>query len=412
MAADDPGGGKESILGMTSTGLKLTTFSTQFKSNCPYVVAGGICKEAMTALVSYFLLAILVSFICSLLEAILLSVTHAHIALLRNEGRACGEILAGFKAKIDRPLSAILTLNTVANTVGAAGVGAQALQVFGSKWVALASAVLTLCILIFSEIIPKTLGAGHWKRIAPPAAYLIKFLITCTYPFVVFFEVLARFLNPKTPQAKVTREEVEVAADMGLDEGAILDREQRVIRNMLQLRSISVRKVMTPRRVLFALQQDETAERAFMRHSPLRYSRIPVYGRDLDDITGMVNRYRIHRAISKNMGERTLKEMLRPLTVIPENASVAAALDEFISKQQHLFLVVDEYGGTAGIITLEDAVETLLGVEIVDELDSVEDLQKYARQSWEKELREREGEDGEGEGNEAINGDEKKPVSS
>lgn len=338
----------------------------------------------MTTLIVYFILAMTVSFLCSLLEAVLLSLTHAHVRLLIDQGRKSGAILKRYKDKIDRPLSAILTLNTIANTVGAAGVGAQAQAVFGNNYVALFSALLTFCILVFSEIIPKTIGAVYWKRLASSAAYMIRSLIYVTYPLVVAFEALGRLIAAKAPLSKMTRAEVAIAADMGGAEGALLDREHAVIKNLLHLNNITAREVMTPRPVLFALPVTKTVEEVLSENEAIRFSRIPLYGHDLDDITGLVRRYQINQAYSHGRRDATLAELANPITIVPATRSVASILDDFIQKREHLFLVVDEYGGTAGIITLEDAIETLLGVEIVDELDSVEDMQKHALDQWAK----------------------------
>lgn len=341
----------------------------------------------MSALILYFLLAVVVSFLCSLLEAVLLSTTHAHVAILLKEGRRCGHILLKYKEKIDHPLAAILTLNTVAHTVGAAGVGAQANEIFGSQWAALTSGILTICILVFTEIIPKTIGAVYWKSLSPMAAYTIRGLITVTYPFVLAFEIIAKLIAPKSPQAKVTREEVAVAAEMGGAEGQLKERERLVIKNLLRLNNIGAKNVMTPRSVVFALQEDETIGNVVDKHAPMRFSRIPIYGRSMDDITGFVRRYPVNQAYSKGKKDQPVKILASPLHAVPMTKSVAEVLDEFILRREHIFLVVDEYGGTEGIITLEDAIETLLGVEIVDELDSVEDMQQFARDQWEKKKR-------------------------
>lgn len=338
----------------------------------------------MTALIIYFSLAVVISFLCSLLEAVLLSISHTYIAILIEEGKRSGHILDKFKNKIDSPLSAILTINTVANTVGAAGVGAQALAVFGSKWVAAVSAILTFSILVFSEIIPKTIGAVYWRKLAPTAAYLITGLIYITFPFVIIFEALGRLIAGKDSQSKVTREEIDAVADMGIEEGELLDRERRVIKNILHLHQIYVRDVMTPRSVLFALPKNITVKEAISEHAPMRFSRIPVYGRDLDDISGIIRRYPLNLAFSEGKGDKALADLAGPINAVPGSMTVADVLEEFIQRREHLFLVVDEYGGTFGIITLEDAIETLLGVEIMDELDSVEDMRKYALEQWEK----------------------------
>jgi CBS domain containing-hemolysin-like protein len=344
----------------------------------------------MTLLILYFALAVLVSFLCSLMEAVLLSVTHANVAILVEQGKKSGHILQEFKDKIDHPLSAILTLNTITHTVGAAGVGAQAQVVFGNQYVAVMSAVLTFVILVFSEIIPKTLGAVYVKQLAPMSAYTIRFLIFLTYPLVVSFEVLGRLISSRAPRIKMTREEVLVAADMGQAEGELEDRERSIIRNLLALHNILVRQVMTPRPVVFALDKSKTVSEVVAEYPTIQFSRIPIYGNNLDDIDGLVRRYQINKALSMGQMETTLAELAQPVHVVPASKPVAEVLDEFIETREHLFLVVDEYGGTAGIISLEDAIETLLGVEIVDELDSVADMQAYALEQWEKRKRSQE----------------------
>jgi len=343
----------------------------------------------MIALVLYFLLAVLLSFMCSVLEAVLLSVSHAHIELLIGDDLPSGRILKGLKNRVDRPLAAILTINTVANTVGAAGVGAQALQVFGSGWVALASAVLTFTILVFSEVIPKTLGAAHWKRLAPFAAYAITGLIYLCYPVVLFLRAVSRLASRTGgDQARVTRRELSVLAGIGADEGTLMGKEKRVIQNLLRLKHIRAGDVMTPRSVVTALPGEHTVAQVTAGDGQLKFSRIPVYEENIDRVTGLVLRIRVLEALSTGGGEKTLSQLAGPIHAVPESKPIAEILDEFIRRREHLFLVVDEYGGTEGIVTLEDAIETLLGVEIIDEFDSVADMRQLARERWEQKRRE------------------------
>jgi len=341
----------------------------------------------MTALLLYIALAVLVSFLCSLLEASLLSIPATYVEVLVKSGRKSGEVLKDLKGRLDRPLAAILTLNTVANTLGAAGVGAQALRLFGSRWVAVASGTLTLLILVFSEIIPKTLGAAQCRALAPFTAYAVRALIYLTYPAVVLSEKISRLISREGP-APITREEMIVTAEMGETAGALAAREKKIITNLVHLDDVQVEDVMTPRAVLLAMQKDLTVAEAVRRHNPLPFSRIPVYGKDLDDITGFVHRYRLLEAYSHDEADRALGSFALPLHRVLPSKSVASALEEFITRRDHVFLVIDEYGGTEGIITLEDAVETLLGVEIVDEYDTVEDMRKLARAQWERRKRE------------------------
>ena len=345
----------------------------------------------MLGLVLFFLLALLVSFFCSLMEAVILSVRHPYVEVLIADGRKSGHLLKSLKDKIDRPLAAILTLNTVANTVGAAGVGAQALTlcrqaapeneflgISEGYVVGVASAVLTASILVISEIIPKTLGTVYCKQLAPVSAYCIAGLIRALKPIVVSSEWLARLISPKSIQKKVSREEMAASARLGHIEGSLHTQESRIIENLLRLSQVRVRDILTPRSVLLAFQQEMTVAEVVKKHRPIRFSRIPVYGKDLDDITGFVLRYEVLQAYSEGRSSERLSGLSQPIHAIPDTKSVGAVLEEFIERREHMFLVVDEYGGTAGIITLEDAIETLLGAEIVDELDSVADMRELA----------------------------------
>ena len=345
----------------------------------------------MTGLILYFCLALVVSFFCSLMEAVLLTVSHGHIETIIKEGGRSGEILRHMKNRIDRPLAAVLTLNTVANTAGAAGVGAQALKVANELrpgqsnnfWVAVASAVLTLSILFCSEIIPKTLGAVHWKKLAPVTAHSVNFLVKALMPFVLTSEKIGSLITPKGGLKKVSREEMISTAELGMDEGTLMGQETRIIRNILCLGQVRVKDVLTPRSVLVAFPQGQTIKDIVKKHSPIRFSRIPIYGKDLDDITGLVHRYKVLQTFSQGKQDMPIERLSVPIYAVPDVKSIASVLDEFIKRREHLFLVVDEYGGTAGIITLEDAIETLLGVEIVDEFDTVADMRKLALQIWE-----------------------------
>jgi len=333
----------------------------------------------MATLITFFLFALLVSFVCSLMEAVILSISRAHIAVLVNKGSRSGKILKGLKSKIDTPLSAILTLNTIANTVGAAGVGAQTLKVFGNQWVALVSALLTFSILVFSEIIPKTFGAVHWKKLSAPAAYIIKFMIFITFPFVLFLKEVSRLFTGKNRPRFLTREDLLALTQISETEGIIRKKEAHIINNLLRLSKIKVADILTPRSVVHAFQKDETVGEITAQHNPIRFSKIPIYDQDIDNIVGMVYRSKILEYFFKKKSETRMEEIMQPIYVIPESKSVAKIMDEFIKRQEHIFLVVDEYGGTEGIVTLEDSIETLLGVEIVDELDTAEDMRALAR---------------------------------
>jgi len=337
-------------------------------------------------LVLYLLLALGVSFLCSLTESGLLSLSHARVAALSKAGRASGRVLERMKENIERPLAAILTLNTVAHTIGAAGVGAEAYVIFGSEWVAVTSVVLTVLILVFSEIIPKTLGVVYAGQLAPFTAYTITGMIYLSYPLVVVFQALSRMLGRRHEQ-KLTRDEFALIAELGQTEGALQEKEYRVIRNLLRLRKVRVRDVMTPRTVIFMLQKDQTVQQVLDQHRPLRFARVPIYGEGPDDIAGLVLRHALAIALQEGRGANTLAELAGPIHAVPENARLDLVLDEFVRRREHLFLAVDEHGGTAGIVTLEDAIETLLGTEIVDETDPVVDMRELAGRLFQGKLR-------------------------
>jgi len=334
----------------------------------------------MTPLISYFLAALLVSFLCSLLESVLLSLSITHVSVMEKEGKRSGKIMAELKENINRPLAAILTINTIAHTAGAAGVGAETHQVFGNEWVSVASVILTLAILIFSEIIPKTIGSVYSKSLAAFTAFTCQFLMWLVYPFVLLSESMSTLIPgaENGREAKASREELLAMAEMSEDEGAIDEQEGDIIENLIKLDDIPVEEVMTPRSVVFALNQDETVGEVVEKHSPIAFSRIPIYDEDLDSIIGFVNRYTLVNKQAEDKFHIQMKELMKPIHSVNENKSVSDVLDQFVKRRQQLFIVQDEFGTTTGLISLEDAIETLLGVEIVDEHDHVVDMRKLA----------------------------------
>jgi|TARA_Y100000782_G_scaffold77163_1_gene83106 CBS domain containing-hemolysin-like protein len=338
----------------------------------------------MSRLFFYFFAVLGVSFLCSLLESFILSVTHAHISIVSKDRPALGKKLSYFKENINRPLSAILSLNTIANTVGAASIGAITLIEFGSSWVAIMSGVLTLSILIFSEIIPKTIGALYWKRILIPATFAVQVLITMTYPLVVLLELLSKWLAKEGNGDKVSREEVIAMAELGEDEGTIEESESTVIENVLMLDDIPVEEVLTPRSVIFALDKTSSVREVLDKYNDIEFSRIPVYEKELDNIIGIVRRHVLLKSKAEDQFDVTMGELAKPIHTVEENDSVGDVLDEFVKRREHLFMVKDQFGQVAGLITLEDAIETLLGIEIVDETDSVVDMRKLALDNWRK----------------------------
>lgn len=338
------------------------------------------------ALIFYVLIALGVSFLCSVWEAAMLSTPVSHIELLVQQGSKAGVIMQGLRQNVEHPISAILTLNTIAHTVGAAGAGAEATAIFGSEYFGVISAALTLMILVFSEIIPKTLGAVYAKALTPFTAYSLRALLVVLKPAVFAFEFVTRAMRPSEEAPTVTRSELQVMARISAEEGGILERDNRIVTNLLQLADVQVETIMTPRTVMVTLQEDETVGDVMRSHAILPFSRLPVYGESADDIKGYVLRHELYIRAAADEQDVKLREIARPLDVVPETNSVADVLDDFIAKQDHIFLVIDEYGGTAGLITMEDAVETLLGIEILDESDPVPDLRELARRRYQSQL--------------------------
>jgi CBS domain containing-hemolysin-like protein len=336
----------------------------------------------MLLLIVYVLVALVVSFLCSIAEAVILSVRMAYVGLLEQQGQRSGTLLRELKGEIDKPLAAILTLNTIAHTVGAAGAGAQAAAVFGSAYVAVASAILTLLILIFSEIIPKTLGARYWRRLAPTTAYLLRALIWLLYPFVAMAEWFTRGLSGGNARQGLSRPEFAALAAEGTREGQLREQESRIFQNMLRLREIPVAAAMTPRPVVFSLPEGLTVAGFFGAHADTRFSRMPVYRDEPEQVVGFVLRSDLLLAQAEGRGADEVGTFRRDIEVVPDGASLEQAFDRFLEQRAHIMLVVDEYGGMEGIITLEDVLETLLGSEIVDELDAARDMQAYARRLW------------------------------
>jgi len=336
----------------------------------------------MTLLIVYASVALVFSFLCSIAEAVLLSTTTAHISVMEQEGSRAGELLRELKSDINKPLAAILTLNTIAHTVGAAGAGAQAAVVFGSAWVGAASAVLTLMILVFSEIIPKTLGATYWRSLAGVTAHGLKLLVWVLYPFVLLSEFLTRGLSRGREIEGFSRAEFAAMAELGEQEGQLEERESRILKNMFLLHETRVTDAMTPRPVVFSLPESLTVSEYFDNHYDSRFSRIPVYAGDREQLTGFVLKDDLLLAQARNNTDKTLENYRRELPALPDTTSLSDAFEEVLHQRAHIMMIVDEYGGMEGIITMEDILETLLGLEIMDESDKTADMQQYARRMW------------------------------
>lgn len=332
----------------------------------------------MTLLLIYLSVALALSALCSLLEAGLLSVAPSHVNVMVQNGSRAGRRLAEMKRDVDKPLAAILTLNTFAHTIGAAGVGAEAADIFGDAWVGVISFFVTLLILIFSEIIPKTIGAVYAKPLAPFTANTTHILINILKPIVWLCKRVSTLFTPRNTTPNFSRDEVRSIANIALEHGAIDEDESQLIHNLIALRDRSVESVTTPRTVVATLPADQTTRETLRRALP-QFSRFPVVETSLDDTIGFVHRSDLTSAVVNNKLDNPLRSLARPLRVIPENAPLNAALQNFLQNRQHMLLVVDEHGTATGIVTLEDILEELLGREIVDETDRNIDMQQLAR---------------------------------
>lgn len=340
----------------------------------------GSGSGSLSLLILYVTLAIGVSFLCSIMEAVLLSVTPAYIGALEVDKPDAAARLRELKSDVDRPLAAILTLNTVAHTIGAAGAGAEAAGYFGSGAVGIFSAVLTLGILVLSEIIPKTLGAVYWRGLAPLVARILKPLIYLLYPLVLMSQWFAKLLTRGQKEGDVSREELAALADIGAEEGVIDHQEARLFKSLLQFESLRVSDVMTPRTVLVAFPETATVQELVQAKRP--FSRYPVYSANRDDITGYVLLSEALTHVADDDHDTPLSELRRNLDAVSEDKPLLEVFEQLVAGREHIVLVVDDYGGTAGIATMEDVIETLLGLEITDETDKNEDMQILAREQW------------------------------
>lgn len=336
----------------------------------------------MGLLLFYIGLALGVSFLCSLMEAVLLSITPTYIGALQAEGHPLGDRLRYYKEDIDRPLAAILSLNTIAHTVGAAGAGAQAQAVFGDAWLAAISAVLTLLILVFSEIIPKTLGAVFWRGLTGPIGRLLPVVMLITWPLVKLSEFITRALTRGQQGGTMSRAEFEALADIGRRQGLIDETESSTLKHLLRFGRLRVQDAMTPRTVVQTLAAEATVGEVLAEHSEMPFSRLPLQGEGADEILGYVLKDELLLAGAQDKHDTPLAELRRDITIFPVDARLWDVLRQLLQAREHIALAVDPYGGTAGIITLEDLVETLLGMEIVDEVDHVSDMQAHAKKRW------------------------------
>ena len=333
-----------------------------------------------TMLIIYASLALGVSFMCSMLEAVLLSMSTSHVSVISKSGGKNGKRWALLKQDDSvKPLTAILTLNTIAHTMGAAGVGAEVARIWGDDSLTIASIILTLAVLFLSEIIPKTIGAAYWKKLSQPSGYILSGMTKILAPFFVPLLLFKRLL-PKEETASVTRDELHVLADISEEEGELEADEETVIHNLLALREMPVKDIMTPRTVTLAFNHEWTIRQVLDDTKILRFGRMPVYEESIDKLSGFVLRSDILMAASMDEWDKKLIEFKKNLLTIGTEDSVDLALETFLKSKVQILAVLDDFGGTAGIVTMEDAIETLLGEEIVDELDEHEDMRELARE--------------------------------
>lgn len=336
----------------------------------------------MILLVLYLILALVATSLCSLLEAVLLSVTPSFLKALEKKGHKTGEKLKRLKDDIDRPISAILSLSIIAHTVGVIGVGAQVQQIWGDEWMAAIAAVLTLLILVLAEIIPKTLGTAYWRKLTGFTAFVLPGIMALMYPFVLLSRGFKRLFGSDEDQPTFSREEFSALAEQGAEEGVFEEDESQIFKNLIRFSSLRVKDIMTPRTVVVLFHEKKAVGEIFDEFQELRFSRVPVYGEDEDDITGYVLKTDLLMQVADDNQETVLDDIKRDVLILPETVLLKQLFEQLLETQEHIAVAVDEYGGFAGVVTMEDVVETLLGMEIVDEFDAAEDMQKLARQQW------------------------------
>jgi len=351
----------------------------------------------MVLLIIYFLLAIVFSFLCSVWESVLLSTSESFVALKAKDNSQVGQLLKRYKdpEHIDEPLAAILTLNTIAHTLGATGVGAQAakiwdqhasFEILGVSISAefIVAAAMTLAILYLSEIIPKTLGALYWRSLVGFTVTSIQFILIPLWPLVRLSLLITKLLKGKDRKSVFSRAEITVIAERGEAEGIVKEGETRIIRNLMISHTIRTKDIMTPRTVAVMAPDEITINDFYQKHPRLRFSRIPIYKDSKDHVTGFVLKDDILSAIINEQGEESISSLKRPIQMVNEFLPLPELYEKLLENRDHIALVVDEFGGMSGLATMEDAIETLLGVEIIDEMDSVDDMQRWARKKWEE----------------------------
>ncbi len=336
----------------------------------------------MILLLIYLFIALFVSFLCSIMEAVLLSTPPTFLISEKEQGKIWAKKFMKLKEDIDKPLAAILSLNTVAHTIGAAGVGAQSIKVFGEAYFGIVSAVLTILILVITEIIPKTLGARFWRESSMISSYIIRGMIVITYPLVLMAAVITRVFSENKNEQSTSREEILALTGIGAKKGIVNEKEHKIIQNVLRLKNFKVTEIMTPRVVLVTADENLYLKEFLQKKDYLKFSRIPTYSGHNENITGYVFRQKVFEKLAEDQHELQLKDIKREIVIVPDTKYLFDLWETLLQKKEHIALVVDEYGGVEGIVTMEDMIETLLGLEIIDEKDVICDMQKYARDRW------------------------------
>mgnify|MGYP004585158723 CR=1 FL=1 len=333
----------------------------------------------MGLILLYLLGALALSFLCSILEAVLLSTPMSFISMKENEGYKTATLMKRYKNNVDRPVGAILSLNTIAHTIGSAGVGAESIKIFGEEYFGLISAILTLLILVLSEIIPKTIGASYWRSLAMTSTKIIRVLIFITYPLVLLSEVITKIFTPKNHQVSVSREEVSAMVDVGTTEGIFRESESKIIKSCIHLAGVKAREIMTPSIVVETANMNLTIKE-FYDQQTWNFSRIPVYDSNKDYIVGYVLKDMVLKALSDDKFDTKLSDMVRSILSFNEDDSVYQIWEKMLEKREHISIIVDEYGCLRGVVSMEDIIETMTGVEIVDEDDVAVDMQAFAKE--------------------------------
>ena len=316
------------------------------------------------------------------MESVLLSTPLSFLNVKEESGHKSATTFIKLKNNIDRPLAAILSLNTVAHTVGAAGVGAQATKMFGDLYFGIISAILTFFILVFSEIIPKTIGVRYWRRLALVSGIIINAMVIITFPLVIMTGYITKLFSRNIDELSVSREEISAMANIGTEEGVLEEKENKIIQNLIRLKALKVSEIMTPRVVVTVADENMSLKEFLIKKEFLYYSRIPIYSKSNENITGYVFRQTVFEKLAEEETNLKLRDICREIVVVHEFQTLLSVWEVLLEEKEHIALIVDEYGGMDGIVTMEDIIETLLGLEIVDERDRIIDMQQYARDRW------------------------------